>query len=136
MLKQILSAMLAVAVVSQGIAHADEPPRTGDVMTVPNHAALLEHIEALTVGEQVAVATAEGIVAGELVDKDGDDIVLDRPLVEGGDERITIPLNEVQGLRYQPPPGRHPISRKEVVIVVVIVGVLLLLAKALIPSGP
>ncbi len=82
MLKQLLIVTLAFAVVSQGVVHADEPARAGDVMTVPDHAALLEHIEAMTVGESVAVVTDDGVVVGELVDKDGDDIVIDRPLIE------------------------------------------------------
>jgi len=124
MLKQILSAMLALTVVSQGIVYAQEPARSGDVMTVPDHAALLEHIEELTVGEEVAVATDEGVVAGELVDKDGDDLVIDRPLVEGGAERIAIPLREVQGLGYRQPPSHKPQTRKTVIVAVVVLGIL------------
>ena len=95
MVKQLLIVTLAFAVVSQGVAYADEPVRAGDVMTVPDHAALLEHIEALTVGETVAVVTDDGVVAGELVDRDADDLVIDRPLMEGGAERIAIPLREI-----------------------------------------
>ena len=138
MLKQLSIVTLVFAVVSQGIAHADEPARAGDVLTVPDHAALLEHIEAMTVGESVAVATAEGVVSGELVDKDGDDIVIDRPLIEGGAERIAIPLREIQGLGYRQPPSHKPQTRKTVIVAVVVLGILagtlVILGRAL--AGP
>ena len=138
MLKQLSIVTLVFAVVSQGMVHADEPARAGDVITVPDHAALMEHIEDLTVGEPVAVATAEEVVAGELVDKDGDDIVIDRPLVEGGAERIAIPLREIQGLGYRQPPFQKPPTSKGAIVAVVVLGILLgtlvILGRAL--AGP
>ena len=138
MLKQLLSVALAVVVVSQGIARADEPVRAGEVLTVPNHAALLAHIDGLATGDRIVIATDEGVVAGELVDKDADDIVIDRPRLEGGAERIAIPLKEIQGVRYRSasPPQVHP-SAKAWVITAVVVGALILVARlGLLAPGP
>jgi hypothetical protein len=62
--------------------------------------------------------------------------VIDRPLTEGGAERIAIPLKEVQGLRYQPLAGQHSISGKAIAIAAVIVGVLFLVTRALLRPMP
>jgi hypothetical protein len=125
MLKRCSIVVLALAVLSQGIVHADEPARADDVITVPDRAALLEHLAAMTVGETVAVATDDGVIAGELVDRDADDVVIDRPLIEGGAERVAIPLKEIQGLGYRQPPGHQPMTHKAMVIVAVVAGILL-----------
>ena len=130
MIKRISSLALALAVVSQGIARADEPAKAGEVRTEPNQAALLAHLDGMATGDRVAVATAEGVVAGELLDKDADDVIIDRPLIEGGAERIAIPLKEIRGVRYQSasPPQTRP-SARAWVISAVVVGALILMAK-------
>jgi hypothetical protein len=81
-------------------------------------------------GDRVAVATADGVVAGELVDKDTDDVVIDQPLIEGGVERIAIPLKEIQAVRYQSPNPlqAHP-SAKAWVITAIVVGAFIVVAK-------
>jgi hypothetical protein len=137
MLKQLLSAVVAVALVTQGIALAGEPVPPG-VTIVRDRAALAAHIEALEEGDHVAVATAEGVISGELVDKDADDIVIDQPLIQGGVERIAIPLKEIQGVRYQSanPPQVRP-SNKAWIITAVVVGALILVARlGLVAPGP
>jgi hypothetical protein len=137
MLKRFLSLMLVAAVMSQGIARADEPAQSADVMTVRDHTALLAHIEGLTAGDRVVVATAEGIVAGELVDKDGDDVVVDQPLLAGGAERIVIPLREIQGVRYQQSAAPQTrLAVKGLVVVAVVVGAVILLVKLSGLGGP
>jgi hypothetical protein len=138
MLKQLLVAALMTALFAQGIVHAEEPPPV-EMTTVANNAALVGHIDALTVGEDVVVATDEGIVVGELVDRDADDVIVSRPLIEGGIERIVIPVSRIQGLKYrQAAPGTpskgNSISTGFIVVVAVIGVVLLLLARAL--PGP
>ena len=138
MLYRFLSVMLAAAMVSQGVARADQPTKAGAVRTEPNQAALLAHLDGMTLGDRVAVATADGIVAGELVDKDADDVVIDRPLLEGGAERVAIPLKEIQGVRYQSQnPSQVRPSAKAWVITAVVVGALILLARLGFPApGP
>ena len=137
MVKQLVTLAVALAVVSQGIAHADEPATPG-VTVVRDRAALAAHIDALEEGDRVAVATAEGVVSGELVDMDADDLVIDQPLIQGGAERIVVSRREVQGVRYQqtaPSQARVPV--KALVTVAVIAGAAILFAKwFLIPSGP
>ena len=139
MVKKLLSALLAVAVVSQGMARADDDPvKSGEIRTEPNQAALLAHLDGMMPGDRVAVATADGIVAGELVDKDADDVVIDRPLIEGGAERMAIPLKEIRGVRYQSanPPQIRP-SNKAWIITAVVVGALILVARlGLLAPGP
>ena len=68
MVKQGLVIAVALAVVIQGIAHADEPAAP-QVSVVPDRTALAAHIDALEEGDHVAVATDEGLVSGEVVDK-------------------------------------------------------------------
>ena len=63
MLKQMWS--VALAGLSQGMARADEPAHTGVVTTVPNQAALLAHLDGMSPGDRVALATEDGVVAGE-----------------------------------------------------------------------
>ena len=138
MVKQLLSVTLALAVASQGTARADEPALAGAVIMVSDRTALAAHIDALTVGDRVVVATDDGVVAGELVDKDSDDVVIDRPLLQGGAERIAIPMKEIQGVRYQStsPPQVHP-TAKAWVITAVVVGALILVARlGLLAPGP
>jgi hypothetical protein len=133
MLKQLLSAVVAVAVVSQGIAMADEPAPPGVTM-VRDRAALAAHIEALEEGDHVAVATAEGVVSGELVDKDTDDVVIDQPLIQGGAERVTIPRREIQAIRYQQSSAHQTrVPVKALVTIAVIVGAALVFLRALGP---
>ena len=129
MLKRFLSVTLAAMMVSQGVARADEPAAP-HVSVVPDRAALAAHIDALEEGDHVAVATDEGIVSGEVVDKDGDDLVIDQPLIQGGAERIAVPLKDIQAVRYQQsaPPQMH-IAAKGLVVVAVVVGALILLAR-------
>ena len=137
MVKQLLSVSLAVAVMSQGIGRADEPARADEVVTVPNHAALLAHIDGLAAGDRIVVATDEGVVGGELVDRDANDLLIDRPLIEGGAERIAIPLKEIQGVRYQsssPPQTRF--TRTGFLITAVVIGTAFLLIRLLGPAGP
>ena len=128
-MKRLLSVAVVLAVVSQGIARADEPAPPG-VTVGRDRAALAAHIDALEEGDRVAVATDEGIVSGEFVDKDADDIVIDQPLIQGGAERIAIPLKEIRGVRYQSanPPQVRP-SNKAWIITAVVVGALFVLAK-------
>jgi hypothetical protein len=136
MVKKLLSVALALAVVSQGAARADEPGTPGAVTTVPTRTALLAHLDGMAAGDTVAIATTEGVVAGELVDKDEDDVVIDRPLIEGGAERIAIPVAEIQGLRYQSAPAQAHVTAKAIVITAVIVGTALLLMRALLRPMP
>ena len=92
MLKKLLSVMLAAAVVSQGIARADEPgPPTG-VSIVKDRATLMAHIDGLAEGDRIVIATEDGVAAGEFVEKDADDLVMDRPLLEGGAENLYLAL--------------------------------------------
>jgi hypothetical protein len=102
MTRQLLSVALSLAVVSQGIARADEAA-TAAIMVVRDRAALAAHIDSLEAGDRIVVATDDGVIAGEFVEKDDGAMLIDRPLIEGGAERMTIPLKEIQGIRYQTP---------------------------------
>jgi hypothetical protein len=125
MLKKVLSVMLAAAIVSQGAARADEAAAP-HVSVVPDRAALAVHIDALEEGDHVAVATDEGVVSGEVVDKDADDLVIDQPLIQGGAERIAIPRREIQGVRYQPSTAHQArVPVKALVTVAVVVGIVI-----------
>ena len=134
--KRIVALVLALAVVSQGTARATEPATASEVRTEPNQAALLAHLDGMTPGDRVAVAVADGIVAGEFVDKDADDVVIDRPLLEGGVERITIPLKEIQGVRYQATTSSRVETIEKAAIVVALVGVAIWLGRALLLPRP
>jgi hypothetical protein len=137
MMKQVVSLALAMAIMCQGIARADEPARTGEVIAVPNRAALLAHLDGMAPGDHVAIATADGVIAGELVDKDADDVVIDQPLIEGGAERIAIPLNEIQGVRHQAT-GVSPRTEKieKAIIVAGLIGAGIWLLRALMLPRP
>ena len=137
MLKRFLSVMLAATVMSQGIARAEEPAQSTEVMTVRDHTALLAHIEGLTSGDRIEVATGKGIVAGELVDKGAGDIVIDQPPVAGGAERIAILRQEIQRFRYQPGivPHATPIPWKTVAVLAAIVAVGVLLTSVLVSKS-
>lgn len=131
MLKRLLILTLVFAFTAQGIARAEEPAGAG-VTTVPDRRALLAHIEAMSAGDRIAVITEDGVVTGEFVDRDTDDLVIDQPLLEGGADRITIPLKEIQGVSYQPLSASNQSRTITVVAVVagVVVGTLLLIARA------
>jgi hypothetical protein len=121
--------MLVLAMVGQGMARADEPAPPG-VTVVRDRAALAAHIEAMEEGDHVAVATAEGVVSGELVDKDADDVVIDQRLIQGGAERIAIPRKDIRAVRYQQSAAPQTrIGTQGLVVVAVVVGALILLAK-------
>ncbi len=108
MLKQLIVAILTAALFAQGIVYADEPPQPVEVVNV-DRVVLLEHLDDTTVGEKVAVATDEGVLAGEIVEKDADDLIIDTPLIQGGAERIVIPVRRIQAIGYTPPPQHsHP----------------------------
>ena len=137
MTKQLLSVALSLAVVSQGIARADEATPAA-VTVVRDRSALAAHIDALEVGDRVVIATDEGVVSGELVDKDAEEMLIDQPLVQGGAERVVVARREIQGVRYQSqrPPQVHPGARAWV-ITAVVVGALILVARlGLIAPGP
>jgi hypothetical protein len=129
MVKKLLAMAVVLAMVGQGIARADEPA-TPAVSVVHDRAALPVHIDAFEEGDRVAVATDEGIVSGEVVGKDDDDLVIDQPLIQGGAERLTIPRRQIQAVRYQQStaPQTH-IGVRGLVIVGVVVGALVVLAK-------
>src|SRR6266576_979554 len=57
MLKQLLSGVLAVAAVSQGTARADPPVPSAQVVVARDRVALLAHLDAMTAGDRVVVAT-------------------------------------------------------------------------------
>jgi hypothetical protein len=136
MLKTPMAVALSLALCSQGIVHAEQPDAAAPAdMAVErvNRTSLATHIDAMEIGDRVAVVTDDGVVAGELVDKDADDIVIDQPRIEGGNERVAIPRREIQAMRYasqNPPsvqPAPNPSTIKTLVIAGVIVGTLLLL---------
>lgn len=131
MLKQLLSAVVAVAVVSQGIAMADEPVPSAQVVVARDRVALIAHLDAMAAGDRVVVATAEGVIAGELVDHDAGDVLIDRPLVEGGAERIAIPVSEIQGIQYQTTGASQREKAGKAIVVVALVGVAVWLLHAL-----
>jgi hypothetical protein len=135
MIKKLLVVAVALAVVSQGIAHADEPVPPG-VTVVQDRAALALHIDGLEEGDRVAVATEEGVVAGEVVDKDRDDLVIDQPLIQGGAERIVIPLKEIQGVRYQvSQQSKSTVAGKVLVVAIVVLTAIWLVPRLFLP-GP
>jgi hypothetical protein len=85
-------------------------------------------------GDHLAVATAEGVVAGELVDKDADDVMIDQPLIQGGAERVTIPRRGIQGVRYQQSSAHQAwVPVKALVTLAVIVGAAMIFLRALGP---
>jgi hypothetical protein len=136
MRNKLVTVAVALAVVSQGIAHADEPAPPG-VTVVRDRAALAAHIDALEEGDRVAVATDDGIVAGEFVDKDADDVVIDQPLIHGGAERVTIPRREIQGVQYQQrSKGRLTVQDRILIAVVVAAGAFLVWARLAGLGGP
>ena len=144
MLNRFLSVMLAAAVVSQGVARADEPAAP-QVSVVPDRTALAAHIDALEEGDHVAVATDEGLVSGEVVDKDADDLVIDQPLIQGGVERIVVPRREIQGVRFQRSAAAQTRVPVKALVTVAVVGAVTLVAKLwydgtilglLVPRGP
>ena len=136
MLKRLLSVAVAAAVMMQGFAAAAEPAPGTDVLTVPDRAALAVHIDALEAGDRVVVATEEGVIAGELIDKDAVDIVIDQPLVQGGAERIAIPRADVRGLRYQSRPSQAHATVKGLVITAIVIGFVYLALRHFVPTGP
>ncbi len=135
MVKPLLAVTLCLAVFSQGIVHAEEPPSVE--VTNVDRAVLAERLDAAVIGEKIAVATDEGVVAGELVDRDENDIFIDSPLVQGGAERVAVPLKRIQAVGVQPWPQSPP-SRKKTFIILAVAGaalvVLTILAKGL--AGP
>ena len=136
MKKKLLRVMLAATVVSQGIARADEPAPPG-VSVVRDRAAVAARIDGLAEGDRVAIATDEGIVSGEVVDKDADDVIVDQPLVPGGVERVAIPRHEIRGVQYQQTPRGHLTVQDRIVIgTVVVVGAFLIWAKWAGVGGP
>ena len=136
MFKRLLSVVIAATVMTQGFAAAAESAADRDVVTVPDRAALAAHIDALEAGDRVAVATEEGVIAGELIDKDADDIVIDQPLVQGGAERIAIPRADVRGLRYQSRPSQAHATVKGLVITAIVIGFVYLALRHFVPTGP
>jgi hypothetical protein len=85
---------------------------------------------------RVVVATGEGVVAGEVVDNDAEEIVIDQPLLEGGAERVVVHRSEIQGVKYQQAPApQSRIPVKALVTVAVIVGAVILFTKWFVP-GP
>src|SRR4051812_38409784 len=120
MLKRLLRVMLAATVVSQGVAQADEVAAR-DVSVVRDRAALAAHIDGLAEGDRVAIATDEGIVSGEVVDKDADDVIVDQPLAQGGVERVVIPRYAIQGVQYHQTPKGHLTVQDRIAIVAVVV---------------
>jgi hypothetical protein len=136
MTRQLLSVALCIAVVSQGIAYADEAVPAG-ITLVRDRSALAAHIDALEEGDRIVVATDDGVVFGNLVDKDTDELVIDQPLLQGGAERIVVARREIQGVRYlsAQPPQAH-VTAKGLLVTAVVVGGLLLLARLLVPVGP
>lgn len=129
-MKQLLSAMVAACLVSQGIARADEPGRSVETTTVRDRTVLVAPIERLSEADRIA-ATDRGSVAREPVDKDADDVVIDQPLVSGGAERIAIPRRETQSLRYQPGvvPHATPMPWKTAAILAAVTAVGVLVAS-------
>jgi len=123
MVKKLLTLMVALAVLSLGMARADEPVAPA-VAVVRDRAALAVHIDALEEGDHVAIATDDGVVSGDVVDKDTDDLVIDRPLIQDGAERVTIPRSKIQGVRYQSanPPQVRPSNRAWIIAAVVVGG--------------
>jgi hypothetical protein len=135
MTKPLLSVALSLALVSQGIASADEAPPAA-VTVVRDRAALAVHIDALEQGDRIVVATDEGIISGEVVDRDDADLVVDQPLIQGGAERIVVARREIQGVRYQQSsPHQVRAGVTTLVVVAVVIGVLALVLKRLMP-GP
>ena len=135
MTKQLLSVALSLAVVSQGIARADEAAPAA-VTLVRDRAALAVHIDALEAGDRIVVATDEGVVSGELVDKDADEMVIDQPLIQGGAERVVVARREIQGVRYQQSsPHQVRAGVTTLVVVAVVIGVMALVLRRLVP-GP
>jgi hypothetical protein len=135
MTKQLLSVALSLAVVSQGIARADEATPAA-VTLVRDRAALAAHIDALEPGDRVVVATDDGVVSGELVDKDADEMVIDQPLIQGGAERVVVARREIQGVRYQQS-SPHQVRAGVITLVVVAaaIGAIALVLRRLVP-GP
>ena len=135
MIKKLFTMAVVLAVIGQGIARADDPGARGVTM-VQDRAALAVHIDALEQGDRVAVATDDGVVSGEIVDRDADDLVIDQPLIQGGAERIIIPRREIQGVRYQQTAAHQPrISVNALVTIAVVVGVFFVVVAHLMP-GP
>ena len=136
MTKQLLSVALSLAVVSQGIARADEAAPAA-VTLVRDRAALAVHIDALEAGDRIVVATDEGVVSGELVDKDAEEMVIDQPLIQGGAERVVVARREIQGVRYQQSSSPHQVRAgvTTLVVVAVVIGVMALVLRRLVP-GP
>ena len=135
MTKQLLSVALSLAVLSQGIARADEAAPAA-VTLVRDRAALAVHIDALEAGDRIVVATDEGVVSGELVDKDAEEVVIDQPLIQGGAERVVVARREIQGVRYQQSsPHQVRAGVTTLVVVAVVIGVMALVLRRLVP-GP
>jgi hypothetical protein len=134
MTKQLLSVALSLTILSQG-ARADEAAPVG-VTVLRDRSALGAHIDALEVGDRVVVATDEGVVSGELVEKDADDLVIDQPLIQGGADRIVIARRGIQGLRYQQSsPHQTRVEGTTLIVVAVVVGTVYLVLRHLL-SGP
>jgi hypothetical protein len=124
-MRKVLSVLLVAGFVNQGIVRAHEVPRDAraeDVAIVPDAAALARSIERLSAGDRIVVVTAEGAVDGEYVEQSGGDLIVDRLLLEGGAERMAIPLGEVQGVRFAPPPAGQPASSRTAVTVIAVAG--------------
>jgi hypothetical protein len=136
MKKKLMAVAVTLAVVSQGIARAEGPAGTAGVLVAKDRAALLAHIEGLAEGDRIVIATDDGIAAGEFVEKDADDLVMDRPLLEGGVERITIPLSEIRGVQYQTTSAQRRDAVSKAVVVVVLVGLGVLIWRALLRPMP
>ena len=133
MVRKLMTVAVVLAVVSQGIARADEPGRPA-VAVVRDRAALAAHIDAMEEGDHIAIATAEGVVLGELVDKDADDVVIDQPLIQGGAERVVVSRRDIQGVRYQQSTAHQTrVPMKALVTIAVVVGAVVVFLRFLAP---
>ena len=135
MVRKLLCAILALTFVGPGIVRADEPPRDDRVTPVADRAALLEHVESLSEGDAVLVVTDEGGVVGDVVEKTADELILDRPLVEGGAERVVVPLKEIQGLQVGSA-SRHSTKGRIIVIAAIVGAVVTVLALGMFRPMP
>jgi hypothetical protein len=123
-MRKMLSVLLVLGCVNHGVVSAQEStaaPGLENVTVVPDVAALARSIERMSAHDRIVVVTEEGSLDGEYVEVSGGDLVVDRVLVEGGVERLAIPLSELQGVHFAPPAMQRAGARP-VIVAVAIVG--------------
>ena len=135
-MRTLLSACLALGWLNQGIARAEEASDrpAGNVTVVPDSAALARSLARMAPGDRILVATDEGAIVAEFVEERDGDLIVDRALIEGGFDRLAIPMSEVRGVSLSAP--HAPPRTGKVIAIAAGTVAAVLLSRLLLSGGP